>query len=224
MKAMNSCRSGVFGLRTMRGQGLVETALLFPVLLIVLSGLVEFGFLMNEYMVIQDATRNAARFGANGLYDSRDAEHACGATIDYYRQIGCIVNQELAAERPEIALNFGNAADDVIVSVFSVEGGSSTHVSDRYPTGEGESGWSGAADSLAWGTRNQVSKFSTVSINNRLNTATPSTGYVLVEVYYEYSMKLGLPWIKIFVHDPVLLHLYAIMPLSSAEPTSTPIP
>jgi hypothetical protein len=224
MKAAKSCHSGVFVMDSTRGQGLVETALFFPILLIVLSGLIEFGFLMNDYMEIQDATRNAARFGSNGLYDFRDADHTCVTTMDYYRQIGCIVTQELHNQRPLIALNFSNGADDAIVSVFSVEGGGSSHVSDRYPEGEGEAGWSMAADSLVWGTRNQSSKFSSANINNRLNTTTPSTGYVLVEVFYQYKMKLGLPWIKVFVPDPILLHVYAIMPLSSAEPTSTPLP
>jgi Flp pilus assembly protein TadG len=37
-------------------------------LLIVLSGLVEFGFMLNEYLALQDAARNAARFASDGLY------------------------------------------------------------------------------------------------------------------------------------------------------------
>ena len=35
------------------GQGLVETALILPVLLIVLTGLLEFRFLLNDYLTIR---------------------------------------------------------------------------------------------------------------------------------------------------------------------------
>ncbi|MFN2305316.1 MAG: TadE family protein [Anaerolineales bacterium] len=44
---------------TNRGQSMVELALFFPVLLILLSGLIEFGFLLNEYLTLMDAARNA---------------------------------------------------------------------------------------------------------------------------------------------------------------------
>ncbi|MFZ5810403.1 MAG: TadE/TadG family type IV pilus assembly protein [Chloroflexota bacterium] len=213
-----------FNSKPPRGQGLVETALLLPILLIVLSGLLEFGFLLNEYMVVQDATRNAARFGADLDYNSRDSNPACSATRDFYRQIGCLVNQELAQAKPIVVLDIGTGIDDVVVSVFSVEGGASAQVSDRFPEEDGEAGWSMALDDAVYQTRNQSSHFSTAEISNRLSHAAPSTGYLLVEVFYSYDQKLKLPWITAFLADPVTFHLYAIMPLSSAEPTPTPIP
>ena len=48
-----------------RGQGLVEFTIMFPVLLVMLSGLMEFGFLLNEYLDILDAAREAARFASD---------------------------------------------------------------------------------------------------------------------------------------------------------------
>lgn len=224
MKAHTHRLLRLFKARPPRGQGLVETALLLPILLIVLSGLLEFGFLLNEYMVVQDATRNAARFAADLDYSSRDSNPACATTRDFYRQVGCLVNQELAQEEPDVVLDIGTGIDDVIVSVFSVEGGSSAQVSGRFPTEDGELGWSMALDNEVYHTRNQSSGFSTAEINDRLSHAAPSTGYVLVEVFYSYDQKLKLPWITEFLEDPVRFHLYAIMPLSSAEPTPTPIP
>ena len=207
-----------------QGQGLVETALLFPVLLVVLSGLLEFGFLLNEYLAIQDAARNAARFAADGLYYAQDNVHDCNSTRDFYRQIACVVNQELAQERPEITLNLGNGQDDIIISAFSLLGGGVSGVSDRHPAIYGESGWSEAQDSPGWGVRNQASLFTSAEISSRMDSSAPSTGIILVEVFYEYDHKLKLPWITAFVHDPLLMHGYTIMPLVSAEPTSTPMP
>ena len=225
-----------------RGQGLVETALLFPVLLIVISSLIEFGFLLNEYLALQDAARNAARFQADGLYYATDTSATvndlcdddddgvfdpracCSATRSFYRQGACLVVQELAQERPEISLDFANGDDDVIISAYSIAqgfcGGDSC-VTVRHPNGE--TGWSQADDRYHTG-NNQVSRLSTAEINSRLQSMAPSTGLVSVEVFYDYDQKLKLPWIRAFLGDPLLLHNYTIMPLVSAEPTPTPPP
>ncbi|MCS7248467.1 MAG: pilus assembly protein [Anaerolineales bacterium] len=207
-----------------RGQGLVETAILLPMLLIVLSGLLEFGFLLNEYMTIQDAVRNAARFAADSDYTFRDNIRNCDedqgvVTRDFYRQTACLVNRELSREAPYVGLNLANGRDDVIISVFSVEGPSG-RIAARFPADVGEAGWSMAEDFT--GTRNQSSSFSTAEMQAKLTGRAPNTGYVLVELFYSYEQKLKLPWITAFVPDPILLHPYAVMPNSSAEPTPTP--
>ena len=54
------------GRKKSRGQSLVELALFLPILLIMLSGLVEFGFGLNQYINIVEATREGARFGVDG--------------------------------------------------------------------------------------------------------------------------------------------------------------
>jgi TadE-like protein len=228
-----------------RGQGLIETALLVPILLMVLSGLVEFGFFLNDYLALQDAARNAARFSADGLYTFRDSNHSCalvGGTQDFYRQTACLVNQELAQERPEISLDFGTGIDDVVISVFSIAqdyctsppsfppvqalppGSGVSCVTVRHPIGAGEAGWSAAEDDTHWGTRNQSSRFSSAQIDASLDNMAPSTGVLIVELTYTYDQKLKLPWITAFISDPVVLHNYALMPLVSAEPTPTPVP
>lgn len=50
--------------RTERGQGLVEFAMLVPVFMLLLLGLLEFGFLFDHTMTISYATREGARSGA----------------------------------------------------------------------------------------------------------------------------------------------------------------
>ncbi|RCK77062.1 MAG: hypothetical protein ANABAC_3487 [Anaerolineae bacterium] len=211
----------MFNSRLAKGQGLVETAILLPVLLIVLSGLLEFGFLLNEYMTIQDAVRNAARYAADSDYSSRDMIVDCNSTKDFYRQTACLVNRELSREAPFVGLNLANGRDDVIISVFSVDGPRGT-ITARFPADVGEAGWSMAEDFT--GTRNQSSSFSTAAMQARLGGFAPNTGYVLVELYYSYDQKLKLPWITAFVPDPILLRPFAVMPNSSAEPTPTPEP
>lgn len=49
-----------------KGQSIVEMALLLPVLLMILLGILEFGRIYSAYMVISNAARDAARVGSVG--------------------------------------------------------------------------------------------------------------------------------------------------------------
>ena len=51
--------------RKTRAQSLVEVAIAFPLLLMLFSGMVEFGFMLNTYLSLLDATRQTARYLAN---------------------------------------------------------------------------------------------------------------------------------------------------------------
>ncbi len=228
--------------RLARGQGLIETALLIPVIIILLSGLLEFGLMLNDYLTLQDAVRNAARYASDGLFSARDSLHNCTTTRDFYRQTACLVNQELSRERPLIYMSDNGTPtvtdddyldpfhnDDIVISAFSVLSG--TGIVRRYPTEYGETGWSYAQDLPIYGMRNFSSEFSSSEITAQWNAwdtssghLTPSTGLLIVELFYHYDQRLDLPWITAFVPDPVELRLYAIMPLVSAEPTATPRP
>src|SRR3990170_5834362 len=53
-----------YGFRSRKGQGLVEFALAFPVFLLIVLGIFEFGRLMFTYATVFTASREAARFGA----------------------------------------------------------------------------------------------------------------------------------------------------------------
>jgi len=224
-----------------RGQSMVELALLFPLLLILLSGLIEFGFILNEYLSLMDAARNAARFASDGLYYEHDDigtvigsmddyNSVCQNTRHFYRQSACLVNQELRQEAPTIALHDNDTesdgddyldplvGNDIIVSAFSFTEGAG--ITNRHPDTDG---WSYAED-LEVAT-DKVSNFTSSDVTGRLVSLTsPNTGYVLVEIYYYYDHLMKLPWITAVVDDPLLLHAYAFMPLTSAEPTPTPSP
>lgn len=70
-----------------RGQGLVEFALLVPVFLLILLGMLEFGFAFNHNMTLEYATREGARAGAaaaNGsMTDSSCVNPATGAVKQF---------------------------------------------------------------------------------------------------------------------------------------------
>ncbi len=249
-----------------KGQSLVEMTFLLPILLVLLSGLIEFGFMLNEYLSIQDAVRNAARFASDSDYAAAETVDAsgdlpcdglpsndvfpqqmcCNRTTDFYRQTACLVNQELSLLAPEVKTtclqtdatgdciygvidpNDGDTSkNDIILSVFSVEQGTPP-ILLRFPPASsgngGEDGWSYALAYSGYNTRNQSSKFSTTEVRDRFSGSAPSTGVLLLELFYNYAQKLKLPWITAFVPDPVTLHVYTFMPLVSAEPTPTPIP
>jgi Flp pilus assembly protein TadG len=55
--------------RHQRGQSLVEFALILPVLMLILMGIVQMGFVFNAYVTISNATREAARTATIYLYD-----------------------------------------------------------------------------------------------------------------------------------------------------------
>lgn len=52
------------------GQALVEMALVLPLLLLLLIGILEFGRIMGAYMVINDLSREGARYGVVGHNDA----------------------------------------------------------------------------------------------------------------------------------------------------------
>jgi hypothetical protein len=66
---------------------------------------------------------------------------------------------------------------------------------------------------------NYQSKFKNFEIDNKMNsTSVANSGAVLVEIFYEYEMLLGLPWITAFVPDPIVIHAFTIMPNTFVEP------
>lgn len=56
-------------LKESRGQAIVELAILLPVLLLILLGILEFGRVFSSYMIITHASREGARVGAVGGSD-----------------------------------------------------------------------------------------------------------------------------------------------------------
>lgn len=60
------------GLKDERGQSLVEYALVLPILLLLLLGIMEFGILVFNYNTIANAAREGARYGIVHCRDELD--------------------------------------------------------------------------------------------------------------------------------------------------------
>lgn len=57
-------------LRNENGQALVEFAIILPILLILIMGIVQFGLVLNAYITIENASREGARRGIIGITDA----------------------------------------------------------------------------------------------------------------------------------------------------------
>ncbi|MCX7884744.1 MAG: pilus assembly protein [Caloramator sp.] len=53
-----------------KGQALVEFAIMLPVFIFILAGIIEFGIMLNSYLTIQNASREGARYGIMGSNDT----------------------------------------------------------------------------------------------------------------------------------------------------------
>ncbi len=196
-----------------RGQSLVELALVLAVLLFMLVGVTEYGFLLNRYLNLVDATREAARYGAdinpfkaNGSVDSNffvRPDTSQPESITNPPGLADIVEDYL---RP-VTLD-PTVGDDIVISFFGITGSNVV----RFPNANG---WS------RYG--NHTSKFSMATIEDRIDSSAPSTGVLLIEIFYNYPQTLNLPIFSNIIPNPIPVYTYAIMPLSGAEPTATPL-
>ncbi len=230
-------RAAGAGLRQAKaGQSLLELALFFPILLILLSGVVEFGFLLNTFLNLIDGPREAARYAVaqnpfTGAQFSAD-------NADFYQHVAAEVLKALSPNpaNPIIVLN--PSQDDVVISVFAIDNGNI----QRYPllghlTGEsatdstvGEWHLNGRGSGCTVGVDLDChpSRFTAADVLTR-ETQThgslmpPAMGVILVEVYYGYHQVLKLPWLA-FIGDPVRLYTYTMMPMPAAAPPVTPTP
>jgi hypothetical protein len=223
-------RHFVFRIRgDQRGQSFVELALVLLILALLLAGVVEFGYLMNNYLHVLDAAREAARYSSSADFNNPDFYYIAAA-----KAASTMAPVELDPVHP----------DDIVISVFSVSGGSIV----RFPSANG---WSLCAhyasfaayfptldppaavppelDNPGWnsGCTVRASLLTSADILNRMDASAPNSGVLLVEVYYNYPQLLKLPIFSngVFlgvtysiIPDPIPLYVYTVMPLSSAEP------
>jgi Flp pilus assembly protein TadG len=67
-----------------KGQSLVETALVLPVLLLILTAIIDFGLLFNNYLLVGNASREGARKASVGGTDTEviSTIHNSTTTLD----------------------------------------------------------------------------------------------------------------------------------------------
>lgn len=77
-----------------RGQAFVELALIMPIMLIMIAGMVEVVFAFNDYLQMLDGARNGARDSANlnpypKAGSAYDADKDCADTNNFWRRTAC---------------------------------------------------------------------------------------------------------------------------------------
>ncbi|MBK7449885.1 MAG: pilus assembly protein [Anaerolineales bacterium] len=188
-----------------RAQSMVEFLIAIPVLILLLSGVVEFGFALNYYLSVLDATRYGARLGS----DASPFVDDYGSAKDnaFYNTIydAVIWNLDPSLDPQFASIEVGRripvdpSADDVIVSVYSTCNGAITTV-------ESSSKYGNASTAL-----------NPADLQAHLVSGSPKAGILVVEVRYNFHQVLQLPWFTAVVPDPMPLTAYSIMPLRSAE-------
>lgn len=221
-------------IRNNRGQSFVELALVVPVLLLLLAGMVELAFFIFTYLTAIDLTREAARFASSRDYriysgDSASLDKCSDTTLDYYNDTACFFID--SNFNPYIAVLESEYAD-VNISVFSIQ--DRTTISDRYP----EVGSASIADNMwsLYGTNWQKDckgnvvqtepYFSNSKMESLLSGDSDTSqwkGVVVVELYYCYHQVLNLPVLSQVIPTKLRMHAYTMMPAPEAVPTPTPI-
>jgi hypothetical protein len=201
-----------------KGQSFIELALVFMILMLLFAGVVELGMLINVYLDIIDAGREAARAANMADFYKADGVTIGNDVYDYAAQVAWnTMNprcQGTLSEKPAVPapcamrIPFDITTDDIVISVVSYDGSSVL----RFPTG----GWSRFG--------NHASTVSDGWIMSHLDPTALDTGMVLVEVFYDYHQLLGMPFFADVLPDPIPVHTYSIMPYPLADPTPTPIP
>lgn len=193
-----------------KAQSLVEFAIALPVLFMLFSGVVEFGFALNYYLSILDATRESARYYSNYDPFTRDSDGNITGddiTLFYEGAAGlALANLDPTVLDPSYQgrrIILDPSIDDIIVTVYAKD---STGVVS-YPV-------SGSFRAFS----QQTSLFTTSEIESRFESGSPNAGVLVVEVHYNYNQVLALPWLTPFVPNPLPLRAYTIMPLIAAEP------
>jgi hypothetical protein len=180
-----------------RGQSLVEVAIALPFLIILFTGMMEFGFMLNFYLSLLDATREAARFSSGGDPMNDPNYYSVAASLVRGALDPQVVDPSYTGRR----LILDPAVDDVAVTVYCVYNG----VAKSYPSGGPYRIYN-----------NVASDFSTTRIQNTYLSGAPDAGLVLVEVFYSYHPVVG-----VFYNKPIMLRAHTIMPANAADPSPT---
>lgn len=136
--------------RPQKAQSFVELALVLPIVLLILLGLIEIAFFIARYLDVIDLTREAARFAsikdpqigkpeAVWVANTYDCQNA--TPFNFYYHTACVFSPPKDSGLCPPASRFCNglnplvyldpAVDDVVISLFTVEG--STFITNAYP-------------------------------------------------------------------------------------------
>lgn len=204
-----------------KAQSLVEFAITLPILLLLLLGMVEFGFMLNTYLSLQDAIRGAGR-----RYSTISPFQAGGALdTDFFENAAQYVAEELAPPDEPAArrLPLDSSRDNVLVSLIEaiVDKDTGAISVDRRPSGSYYKLYSATSP---------ASQYTDANVETLLkrDSASPiSAGLLTIEIYYGYTGTLNTPFTRPFMSEsnPMMLYASVAMPTVYAKPfPNTPSP
>jgi hypothetical protein len=229
-----------------KSQSLVEFALILPLLILMVLGIVEVTIFVGSYINLIDLTREAARYASvrDPSDPSQQGDFNCSTQLsnNFYYDTACIFSP-LAASSDCTDANFCNGfnsrlpfksgKDDILITGFTV---TNNIVSSHWPAAgqswvwsdhDGDtahnSNWQAACDGTN-PTQTTTLYFTDTRINNYLTNVNTLRGFVTVEAYYCYYQVLNAPLISQFMPNPIKLHAYSIMPLPAVQASPTPRP
>ncbi len=202
-----------------RGQNFVEIALTLPILIALLSGMMEIGFLVHSVSTVATAAREGARFGARGMYI--DPEEIASVT-----QIAMELSLDVKMDLPD-------ANTRIIVTHVDIEPDGTYHyqhsemlgdlavaskVCFDFPCGEGTINVNAiAVENVEFNDDDERCNEIDHGCRNDL---------VIVEVFFTHELKMGLMmenFIKYVMPSPIIIEQHSIMRvLTRRSPWSPP--
>lgn len=230
------------------GQSLLELALILPVMLLILVGVVEISFYIGRYLDVLDLTREAARFASARDPQINDYIHGitpgdldCNTpdAFNFYYDTACIFSPPAGSpscDNPDFCNGLNDLiylnplTDDVVISVYTITNHSVTNVwpDVGYWALSENDGIVGNDGNWRNNCRGEPTRstphYTEGEVDAFMDANSPNTkGFVAVEFFYCYDQVLNLPLFTDFVPNPIQIHAYTIMPLPAGEPTPTPI-
>jgi hypothetical protein len=229
-----------------RGQSFLELAIILPILLLMLLGLVEVSFFIGQYLDILDLTREAARFASvrDPFITAPIAQVSCssGDPFNFYFHTACIFSPPTGSPKCTDAkfcnglnslVTLDPAVDDVLITVFTITNWQVSSpvfpLPDNYWALSNNDADTAHNDNWKQDCQGNIVRstpyFTPTRINNTLEASSPKNkGLVVVEFYYCYHQALNLPVVTNFIPNPLRIHAYTLMPIPAASPSPTPQP
>lgn len=207
-----------------RGQNFVEMALILPVLIILLMGMIEVGFLLHTTYIVATATREGTRYGSRGLHISQqeiaDIVKENMSTGIHVQLDGTDANTRIWVTQVDIDDNAMSAKPwidpdnlpTVVTSPFQKSFGDLDAPSRVCTASPCASGTIDVTDIIQ-----ENIDFSADSA--RCNDAEHGcrNDIVIVEVYYDHDLIMATPFVDFFLEVPVRINQQGIMRIMVAR-------
>jgi Flp pilus assembly protein TadG len=223
--------------RKTRAQSMVEFAVTLPILIALLIGMVEFGFMLNTYLSLLDATRFAARKYSN---TNPMKVIVSGSTqTKYYDEdfddnvVEAIETNLQPADTAARQVPIDEDLDDILVSVVSVNVDTTVNPNtitsiNRLTTDAGNpvlfvSAYGNFA--ALGGTHYTNAVIEEMMADNGVDPV--SAGILIVELFYSYegTLNISTQFFQLFTPGGhMTLYASTIMPLVAVRPIPTPTP